>query len=69
MERLIEKNYYLHNSAKDGYQSYLKAYASHSLKSVFNVEHLDLQKIAKAFGFTVPPSVTLCILNVLNFTD
>lgn len=62
LERLIEKNYYLHNSAKDGYQSYLKAYASHSLKSVFNVENLDLQKVAKAYGFTVPPSVTLCIL-------
>ncbi|XP_065908246.1 uncharacterized protein [Dysidea avara] len=59
LERLIEKNYYLHNSAKDGYQSYLKAYASHSLKSVFNVENLDLQKVAKAYGFLVPPSVTL----------
>lgn len=59
MERLIEKNYYLHKSARDGYRSYLQAYASHSLKSVFNVNNLDLQQVARAFGFAVPPSVNL----------
>jgi hypothetical protein len=62
MERLIEKNYYLHKSARDGYRSYLQAYASHSLKSVFNVNNLDLQQVARAFGFAVPPSVNLSIL-------
>ena len=64
MERLIEKNYYLHKSARDGYRSYLQAYASHSLKTVFNVNNLDLQKVARAFGFAVPPSVNLSILSV-----
>jgi ATP-dependent RNA helicase DDX18/HAS1 len=59
LERLIEKNYYLHKSAKDAYRSYLQAYASHSLKAVFNVEQLDLQRVAKGFGFSVPPSVSL----------
>lgn len=34
LEHLIEKNYYLHRSAKDAYASYLKAYASHALKNV-----------------------------------
>ena len=57
----MEKNYYLHKSARDGYRSYLQAYASHSLKTVFNVEALDLVKVAKAFGFSVPPSVNLSI--------
>lgn len=34
LEMLIEKNYYLHRSAKDGYRSYLQAYASHAHKNV-----------------------------------
>ncbi|KAJ3049400.1 ATP-dependent RNA helicase, partial [Rhizophlyctis rosea] len=61
LERLVEKNYYLNRSAKDGYRSYLQAYASHSLKKIFDVGSLDLQKVARAYGFTVPPSVNLLI--------
>lgn len=59
LESLIEKNFYLHKSAREAYRSYLQAYASHSLKTIFNVKELDLQKVAKAFGFTVPPKVNL----------
>ncbi|KAJ1920286.1 ATP-dependent RNA helicase [Mycoemilia scoparia] len=59
LERLIESNYYLNKSARDGYRSYLQAYASYQLKTIFNINHLDLQKIAKAFGFTVPPKVNI----------
>lgn len=59
LERLIEKNYYLHKSARDAYRSYLHAYAAHSLKDIFDVYNLDLQSTAKAFGFAVPPKVTL----------
>jgi ATP-dependent RNA helicase DDX18/HAS1 len=59
LEGLIAKNYYLHRSARDAYRSYLQAYASHSLKDIFNVKNLDLQKIARSFGFTVPPKVNL----------
>ncbi|TPX34004.1 hypothetical protein SmJEL517_g03243 [Synchytrium microbalum] len=59
LEKLVEKNYYLHKSARDGYRSYLQAYASHSQKAIFDVGKLDLQKVAKAFGFSVPPSVNL----------
>ncbi len=64
LERLIEKNYYLYRSARDGFRSYLQSYASHSLKPVFNVEQLDLQRVAKAFGFAAPPGVSLSILAV-----
>ena len=46
-------------SAKDGYRSYLQAYASHSLRSVFNVNELDLVKVAKSFGFNTPPRVDM----------
>lgn len=46
-------------SARDGYKSYLQAYASHSLRSVFNVNQLDLKKVAKSFGFATPPRVDI----------
>ncbi|KAI4766401.1 DEAD-domain-containing protein [Aureobasidium sp. EXF-3400] len=59
LEMLIGKNYYLNKSAKDGYRSYLQAYASHSLRSVFNVNELDLVKVAKSFGFNTPPRVDM----------
>jgi ATP-dependent RNA helicase DDX18/HAS1 len=41
--RLVEKNYYLNKSAREAYRSYLLAYASHSLKQLYNVHELDLQ--------------------------
>lgn len=47
LEKLISQNYYLNASAKDGYKSYIHAYASHSLRSVFDVHKLDLAKVAK----------------------
>lgn len=59
MTMLIEKNYYLHKSAKDAYRSYLLSYASHSHKDIFNVNEIDLQGIGRAFGFSVPPRVDL----------
>ena len=59
LERLIEKNYYLNQSAREAYRSYLQAYASHAHKSAFDVNKLDLQKVVKAFGFSVPPRVNL----------
>ncbi|ETI33169.1 hypothetical protein L917_19317 [Phytophthora nicotianae] len=57
--KLVEKTYYLHKSAKDAYRGYLLAYASHSLKGIFDVGRLDLQGVAKSFGLQVPPKVTL----------
>ena len=32
LEKLVEKNYYLHQSAREAYRSYLHAYNSHQLK-------------------------------------
>lgn len=61
LEKLIGQNYYLNKSAKEGYRSYLQAYASHSLRSVFDVHKLDLVKVAKSFGFATPPRVDLTL--------
>jgi len=59
LQRLIEKNYYLNCAARDAYRSYLLAYASHSLRDIFNVHELDLSAVGRAFGFTAPPRVDL----------
>lgn len=59
LDKLIEKNYYLHKSAQEAYKSYVRAYDSHSLKQIYNVETLDLPKVAMSFGFKVPPFVDL----------
>ncbi|TFK41373.1 DEAD-domain-containing protein [Crucibulum laeve] len=59
LEKLLQKNYFLHQSAKNGFRSYLQAYASYSLKKIFDVNALDLAKVGKAFGFSVPPRVNL----------
>ncbi|QDZ22864.1 ATP-dependent RNA helicase [Chloropicon primus] len=59
LEKLIEKNYYLRQSAKNAYRSYLLAYNSHHLKDVYNVHQLDLALAAKSFGFSIPPKVNI----------
>lgn len=61
LEKLISKNYFLHKSAKEAYQSYVRAYDSHSLKQIYDVHTLDLTKVGKSFGFSVVPSVDLNI--------
>ncbi|KKA26177.1 hypothetical protein TD95_003756 [Thielaviopsis punctulata] len=61
LEKLISQNYYLNKSAKDGYRAYLHAYASHSLRTVFDINKLDLVKVAKSFCFTTPPRVDVTV--------
>ncbi|MQL79101.1 hypothetical protein Taro_011534 [Colocasia esculenta] len=44
LEKLVEMNYHLNQSARDAYRSYMLAYNSHSMKDVFNVHHLDVKE-------------------------
>jgi hypothetical protein len=66
LEKLIGKNYFLNLSAKEAYKAYVRAYDSHHLKQIFDVETLDLAKVAASFGFQVPPAVDLRILYMLS---
>ncbi|XP_011499829.1 PREDICTED: probable ATP-dependent RNA helicase pitchoune [Ceratosolen solmsi marchali] len=59
LEKLISKNYFLNLSAKEAFKAYVRAYDSHHLKQIFNIETLDLAHVAKSFGFVVPPAVDL----------
>lgn len=58
---LIEKNFHLHRASRDAYRSYIHAYEAHSLKDCFEVSRLDFAKVARSFGFAVPPKVELNI--------
>lgn len=63
LEHLIEKNYYLNKSAREAFRSYIQAYASHSLKDIFDIHKLDITKVARSFGFPSAPSVNLGFLS------
>ncbi|GFP82995.1 dead-box ATP-dependent RNA helicase 51 [Phtheirospermum japonicum] len=68
LEKLVSNNYYLNESAKEAYRSYILAYNSHSMKDIFNVHRLDLQAVAASFCFTSPPKVNLNIdINASKF--
>ena len=49
----------LNKGAKDGFRSYINAYSSHSLRSVFDITKMDLVKVAKSFGLSAPPRVDI----------
>jgi hypothetical protein len=59
LEKLIGKNYFLNQSAREAYKAYVRSYDSHSLKTIFDVETLDLPQVAKSFGFLAAPCVDL----------
>jgi hypothetical protein len=42
-ENIVGENYFLNQSAKEAYRSYVLSYDSHSMKDIFNVHQLDLQ--------------------------
>jgi len=61
LEKLMTKNYYLYQSSRDAYRGYVLSYQSHSLKDCYDVYKLDLQRVAKSFGFAAPPKINLNI--------
>ncbi|CAH2261070.1 probable ATP-dependent RNA helicase pitchoune [Pararge aegeria] len=63
LEKLISRNYFLNQSAKEAFKSYLRAYDSHHLKTIFDIDTIDLAKVSKSFGFTVPPAIELKVAN------
>lgn len=63
-DKLVANNYHLLRAAKDAYSSYVKAYASHSMKEVFNVHRLNLQVTPAIAWFKVSACYsTACILS------
>lgn len=59
LEKLVAKNYFLNLSAKEAFKAYVRAYESHSLKQIFDVQTLDLKAVGNSFGFVTPPHIDL----------
>ncbi|XP_075230860.1 putative ATP-dependent RNA helicase pitchoune [Lycorma delicatula] len=59
LEKLVSTNYYLNMGAKEAFKGYIRSYDSHHLKTIFDIDNIDLAKVAKSFGLTVPPAVDL----------
>uniref|UniRef100_A0A2M4AEE1 ATP-dependent RNA helicase n=1 Tax=Anopheles triannulatus TaxID=58253 RepID=A0A2M4AEE1_9DIPT len=57
LENLLSKNYFLNQSGKLAFKSYVRSYEGHHMKDVFNIANMDLVQVAKNFGFTQPPYV------------
>lgn len=67
LEKLIGTNYFLNQSAREAYKAYLRAYDSHSLKTIFDINQVNLKDVAKSFGFTSPPACDLSGLGKRTF--
>merc|ERR1739838_948144 len=59
LEKLISKNYFLNISAKEAYKAYVRAYESHSLKHIYDVQNMCLKSVGNSFGFVVPPHIDI----------
>ena len=54
----------MNRSAKDAFISFTRAYVAHELKDTFNVDTLDVDKIARSFGLQVTPYVNIKSLDI-----
>lgn len=59
VEKLTSKVYAVHMAATEAYKAFVKFYAGHSMKKVFDVASLDLVLTAKCFGLKTPPFVDI----------
>ncbi|KAI7685979.1 putative ATP-dependent RNA helicase pitchoune [Sarcoptes scabiei] len=63
IEKLVSRNYFLNSSATEAFKSYTRSYASHSAKTIFNLNSLDLNAVAKSFGLQRTPFVSIPLYN------
>jgi ATP-dependent RNA helicase DDX18/HAS1 len=47
----MSKNYFLNLSAKEAYKAYVRAYESHSLKHIYDVQNLGQLNKIKCIAF------------------
>lgn len=66
LRHLVEGNYRLNRLAFYAYGSFLRHFAGNLLRATFRTELLDVAKVARSFGFAVPPRVTAESAKFLN---
>ncbi|KAI5805843.1 P-loop containing nucleoside triphosphate hydrolase protein [Geopyxis carbonaria] len=59
IEKSVTKIYGLNTMAKDGFRAYLQEYNIHAEPKFFDSTTLDVAKLAKSFGFPIPPRVNV----------
>jgi ATP-dependent RNA helicase DDX18/HAS1 len=57
LDRLVESSYHINRMAFYAYGSYMSYFAKNLLKNIFRTEQLNVNKVALAFGFRVPPRI------------
>ncbi|TGZ85680.1 P-loop containing nucleoside triphosphate hydrolase protein [Ascodesmis nigricans] len=57
IEKAVAKNFNLHVLAKDAFRSFLSDYNIHADREIFDTTKLDVAKLARSFGFPIPPRV------------
>jgi ATP-dependent RNA helicase DDX18/HAS1 len=53
----VESNYDLNRAGFYAYGSYLNYFRANLLKKIFITDQIDVNKLARSFGFTTPPRV------------
>ena len=57
LRELVEKNYSLNRAAFYAYGAFINYYRSNLLTRIFRTSQIDVEKLAKSYGFTTPPRV------------
>lgn len=57
--KAVSSNYYLGNSAREALRGYIQSYSAHRLRRLFDASKIQLNKIARSFGFEEMPKVDI----------
>eukprot|EP00487_Bulimina_marginata_P005563 TRINITY_DN23683_c0_g1_i1.p1 TRINITY_DN23683_c0_g1~~TRINITY_DN23683_c0_g1_i1.p1 ORF type:complete len:112 (-),score=5.44 TRINITY_DN23683_c0_g1_i1:106-441(-) len=65
LERITGTVYHLHVAAHRAYQSYIREYALRN-SAIFDVLSLNIIDVAKSFGLSAPPKMTVQLRKIRN---
>ncbi len=57
LRELVDKSYDMNRAAFYAYGAYLNYFRENKLKFIFKTEAIDVEALAKSFGFPAPPRV------------
>lgn len=57
LREFVEKNYDLNRAGFYAYGSYLNYFRANLVKKIFRTDQINVNELAKSFGFTTPPRV------------
>lgn len=57
LRELVDKSYDLNRAAFYAYGSFLNSYRASLLKRIFRTDQINVEQLARSYGFTTPPRV------------